>query len=189
MQKLKLGDIANVYSGLAYRRYLDENGITCSVIVQRSIKSDGQLSDFEELKLKDNIKDRFFSRPGDVLMKMPYPFDVVQVKTPGLVISDRIAIIRLKKGYYHPSFIAHLLTNAHVKKQLHEIGSTERISHVSIKEIKELELNIPDIETQIKYGDLLDTINEKIIQDQKVVEYDRRLKEGILNKIWDDCSD
>ena len=189
MQKVKLRDIADVYSGLSYRRYLDENGIKCNVIVQRSIKADGQLSDFEELKLKDNIKDRFFSRPGDVLMKMPYPFDVVQVKTPGLVISDRIAIIRLKKGYYYPSFIAHLLTNAHVKKQLHEIGSTERISHVSIKEIKELELNIPGIEAQMQYGDLLDTINEKIIQDQKVVEHDRRLKEGILNKIWGDCDD
>ena len=189
MRKVKLGDIAEVYSGLSYRRYLDDDGIKCNVIVQRSIKGDGQLSDFEELKLKDNIKDRFYSKPGDVLMKMPYPFDVVQVKTPGLVISDRIAIIRMHKDYYDPSFISHLLTNAHVKKQLHEIGSTERISHVSIKEIKELELNIPAIETQIQYGELLDTINEKIIQDQKVVEYDRRLKEGILNKIWGECDD
>ena len=186
MQKVKLGDIADVNSGLSYRRYLDENGIKRNVIVQRSIKADGLLSDFEELKLKDNIKDRFFSRPGDVLMKMPYPFDVVQVKTQGLVISDRIAIIRLK-GYYHPSFISHLLTNAHVKKQLHEAAGTERISHVSIKEIKELELNVPDIETQMKYGELLNTINEKIIQDKKVVEYDRRLKEGILNKNWGEC--
>ena len=189
MQKVKLGDIAEVYSGLSYRRYLDDNGIKCNVIVQRSIKADGQLSDFEELKLRDNIKDRFFSKPGDVLMKLPYPFDVVKVNTPGLVISDRISIIRMKKGYFDPTFISHLLTNAHVKKQLHEAGGTERLSHVSIKEIKELELNLPDIETQMKYGELLNTINEKIIQDQKVVEYDRRLKEGILNKIWGECDD
>lgn len=189
MQKVKLNDIADVYSGLSYRRYLDDEGTKYNVVVQRSIQADGILSDFEELKLRDTIKDRFFSKPGDVLMKMPYPFDVVRVNIPGLVISDRIAIIRLKKGYNHPSFIAHLLTNAHVKKQLHEIGSTERISHVSIKEIKELELNLPDAETQMRYGELLDTINEKIIQDQKVVEYDRRLKEGILNKIWGECDD
>lgn len=188
MQKVKLNDIADVYSGLSYRRYLDEEGIKYNVVVQRSIQADGKLSDFEELKLRDTIKDRFFSKKGDVLMKMPYPFDVVQVQTPGLVISDRIAIIRLNNNY-DPSFIAHLLTNAHVKKQLHEIGSTERISHVSIKEIKELELNLPDLETQIKYGQLLNTINEKITQDEKVVEYDRRLKEGILNKIWGECDD
>ena len=52
-----------------------------------------------------------------------------------------------------------------------------------------LELNVPDIETQMQYGELLNTINEKIIQDKKVVEYDRRLKEGILNKIWGECDD
>ena len=189
MRKIKLKDIAEVYSGLSYRRYLDDEGIKCNVIVQRSIKPDGQLSDFEELTLKKDIKNRFYTQPGDVLMKMPYPFDVVRVNTQGLVVSDRIAIIRLHKGYNHPSFIAHLLTNAHVKKQLHEIGSTERISHVSIKEIKELELNLPDAETQVEYGQLLDTINEKIVQDKKVVEYDRRLKEGILNKIWGDIND
>lgn len=187
MRKVKLKDIADVFSGLSYRRYLDDNGMKCDVVVQRSIQSDGQLSDFEELTLKKDIKDRFYSQPGDVLMKMTYPFDVVRVDTPGLVISDRIAIIRIGKGYDNPSFIAHLLTNAHVKKQLHEIGSIERISHVSIKEIKELELNLPDVETQVEYGELLDTINEKIVQDKKVVEYDRRLKEGILNKIWGDC--
>jgi restriction endonuclease S subunit len=187
MRKVKLKDIADVFSGLSYRRYLDDEGIKYKVVVQRSIQADGQLCDFEELKLKENIKERFFSKPGDVLMKMPYPFDVVRVNTPGLVISDRIAIIRVNTEYDDPSFIAHLLTNAHVKKQLHEIGSTERISHVSIKEIKELELHLPGAEDQLKYGILLNTINEKIVQDKKVVEYDRRLKEGILNKIWGDC--
>ena len=114
---------------------------------------------------------------------MPYPFDVVHPNHEGLVISDRIAIIRLDNNH-DPAFIAHLLTNAHVKKQLHDIGSTERIPHISIKEIKEINLRIPDYETQVKYGELLNTINEKIAQDLKVVEYDRRLKEGILNKLW-----
>lgn len=185
MRKVILNDIAEIFSGLSYRRYLDEDGISCDVVVQRSIKSDGQLGDFENIKLSPKIKDRFFSRKNDVLMKMPYPFDVVQANRDGLVISDRIAIIRLDDAF-NPAFIAHLLTNAHVKKQLHEVGKTDKIPHISIKDIKEIQLNIPDLETQKKYGELLNTINEKITQDLKVVEYDRRLKEGILNKIWDD---
>lgn len=184
MQKVKLKDIAEIYSGISYRRYLDDDGVKCNVVVQRSIRSDGLLSDFEEIKLKENIKERFFSKPGDVLMKMSHPFDVVEVAQSGLIISDRIAIIRLNEDY-DPVFIAHLLTNAHVKKQLHELGSIERISHVSIKEIKEIKLTAPDLETQIKYGELLNTINDKIAQDLKMVEYDRKLKEGILNKIWE----
>lgn len=184
MNRVKLKDIAEVLSGLSYRRYLTETGDEYEVIVQRSIKKDGILEDFETLKLKSqNIKPHHFTRPDDVLMKMPYPYDVVRVSRKDLVISDRIAIIRLKEGY-DPSFIAHMLTNVHVKKQLYEFASTERIPHASLKQIKELKLAVPDYQTQIKYGELLDLINRKVAEDLNVVEYDRNLKEGILNRLW-----
>lgn len=186
MNRLKLKDIAEVYTGLSYRRYLQDDGEEYEVIVQRSIKKDGILEDFETLRINpENIKPHHFTHKGDVLMKMPYPYDVVCVGQGGLVISDRIAIIRLHDGY-DPSFIAHLLTNAHVKKQLYELSSTERMPHASLRQIKEIKLNIPDYETQIRYGELLDTINEKIDEDLKVVEYDRNLKEGILNRLWEE---
>ena len=183
MQKIILNDIAEIISGLSYRRYLDESGDNFKIIVQRSIKKDGELSDFEEVSLKNNIKDRYFTQKNDVLMKMTYPYDVVCVKEEKLIISDRIAIIRLKKGF-DPEFIAHMLTNAHVKKQLHELGGSGKLPHTSLKEIKQLKLNIPDFKTQVKYGELLNTINDKIIEDQRQVEYDRHLKEAILNDLW-----
>jgi len=185
MQKISLGSIAEILSGLSYRRYINENGIQFKIIVQRSIKKDGQISDFEEISLKDNIKDRYFTQKNDVLMKMTYPYNVVCVKEEGLIISDRIAIIRLKKEY-DPEFIAHLLTNTHIKKQLHELTGPGKMPHISLKEIKQLELKIPDLKTQKKYGELLNTINDKIIQDIRQIKYDRQLKEAILNNLWDD---
>ncbi|MBQ2665240.1 restriction endonuclease subunit S [Methanobrevibacter sp.] len=185
MQKIILNDIAEVISGLSYRRYLDDDGEKFKVIVQRSIKRDGILSDFEDVKLNDNFKDRYFTKKNDVLMKMTYPYDVVCVKQENLIISDRIAIIRLEKGY-DPEFIAHLLTNTHIEKQLHELGGSGKLPHTSLKEIKQLQLTIPDLETQTKYGELLNTINEKIFEDQRQVEYDRHLKEAILNDLWGD---
>ena len=118
-------------------------------------------------------------------MKMTYPYNVVCVKEEGLIISDRIAIIRLKKEY-DPEFIAHLLTNTHIKKQLHELTGPGKMPHISLKEIKQLELKIPDLKTQKKYGELLNTINDKIIQDIRQIKYDRQLKEAILNNLWDD---
>ena len=183
MQKIILDDIAEIFSGLSYRRYLDESGDSFEIIVQRSIKKDGELSDFEELSLKNNIKDRYFTRRNDVLMKMTYPYDVVCVKRENLIVSDRIAIIRFGEGY-DPEFMAHLLTNAHIKKQLHELGGSGKIPHTSLKEIKQLKLRVPDFETQKKYGELLNTLNEKIFEDLRQVEYDRRLKEAILNDLW-----
>lgn len=184
MKKVKLGEIAEVISGLSYRRYREEDGRMFNVIVQRSIKKDGVLDDFEKIRLREP-KEQYFTKSGDILMKMPYPYDVVCTRQENLIVSDRIAIIRLREGF-DPSFIAHLLTNAHVKKQLHELGSTEKIPHTSLREIKELGLAVPDYETQVKCGELLNTIDEKIAEDLKLVEYDRNLKEGILNRIWEE---
>ena len=116
-------------------------------------------------------------------MKMTHPYDVVCVKNENLIISERIAIIRLNEGY-DPEFIAHLLTNAHIKKQLHELGASGKLPHTSLKEIKQLKLSVPDFETQKKYGELLNTINDKIFEDLRQVEYDRHLKEAILNELW-----
>lgn len=185
MQEVELNEIAEIISGLSYRRYLDDEGIDFDVVVQRSIKKDGELSDFENLSLKGDIKERFFTHPGDVLMKMTYPYDVVCANQEGLVVSDRIAIIRLNKGY-DADFISHMLTNAHIKKQLHELGSSQKIPHTSLKEIKKLKLIVPDFKTQKAYGELLNTINQKIVEDLKIVEYDRNLKEGILNQLWEE---
>ena len=47
MQTVKLNDIAEIYSGLSYRRYLDDNGSYNNVIVQRSIKGDGIVAGFQ----------------------------------------------------------------------------------------------------------------------------------------------
>ena len=185
MQKIKLEDMAEILSGLSYRRYLDESGDNFKVIVQRSIKADGELSDFEELSLKRDIKERYFTQENDVLMKMTYPYDVVCVKEKNLVVSDRIAIIRLDDAF-NTEFIAHLLMNAHVKKQLHELGGSGKMPHTSLKEIKQLQLVVPDLDTQIKYGELLNTLNDKIAEDLRQVDYDRHLKEAILNDLWGD---
>lgn len=183
MQRLILDEIAEINSGLSYRRYLNDNGDKFKIIVQRSFKGDGKLSDFEEISLKHEIKDRYFTQENDVLMKMTHPYEVVCVKQENLLISDRIAIIRLKEGF-DPEFITHLLTNAHIQKQLHELGGTGKMPHTSLKEIKQLQLVVPDFKTQIKYGELLNTINEKIIEDLRQVNYDRHLKEAILNDLW-----
>ena len=184
MRKVKLKDIAEIFLGLSYRRYLDNDGDDFKVIVQRSIKKDGNYGDFENARLKNNIKERYFSRKNDVLMKMPYPNEVVCIKEDGLVVSEKIAIIRLNEGY-DPDFIAHMLSNVHVARQLYQITASEKIHHISLNQIKQLELIVCDLELQKKYGDLLNKFNKKIKEDLKQVENDRNFKQAIINNLWE----
>ena len=182
MQKMKLNDIADVYSGATFKRYVDREGTLKKVIVQRSIKTGEEITDFDQMKFNDKINGRYLTQKGDILMKTPSPNDVVCVNEEGMVIGDRIAIIRLKEGY-DPSFICHLLTNYYVKKQLHKFQTTTVISQVSISDIKQLELIVPSYEKQKEYGELLDSIDEKIKINYQIIESDKELKEGLLNKL------
>ena len=183
MRKVKLEDIAEIFSGLSYRRYLDNDGDEFKVIVQRSIKKDGNCGDFENARLKNNIKERYFSQKNDVLMKMPYPNEVVCIKQDGLIISEKIAIIRLKKGY-DPDFIAHMLSNVHIERQLYQINGREKIHHISLNQIKQLELLVIDLDLQKKYSNLLNKLDEKIKEDLKQVDNDRNFKQAIINDLW-----
>ena len=183
MYKVMLKDVADVYSGSTFRRYIEKgNGNFKKIIVQRSIQKGRKITDFDEEELSEKINKRYFSKKGDILMKTPYPNDAVCLEEENLIIGDRIAIIRLKEGY-DSSFITHLLNNIYVKEQLHKVMSSDRIPQVSIEEIKELKLIIPNYETQKKYGELLDNIDEKINITYKIIEADNELKEGILNDL------
>lgn len=183
MEKVRLKDIADVYSGSTYRRYLEPgNGNFKRIIVQKSIQKGEKITDLVEEEISLKINDRYLSRKGDILMKTPSPNDAVFVEEDGLIIGDRIAIIRLKEGY-DPSFITHYLNNVHIKKQLNRVTTQEVIPQVTIEEIKELELRIPDYEIQKDYGNLLDSIDKKINLNYILIELDQRLKEGILNEL------
>ena len=53
-------------------------------------------------------------------------------------------------------------------------------------DIKELKLKIPDYKTQQELAYLLDLINERIKTNHEIIESDRKLKEGLLNKLLEE---
>lgn len=184
MNTALLKDIAEISSGLPYKRYVDDDGTDFDVVLQKSIKQDGQLDDFEQMKFR-KFPDKYFSREGDILVKLAYPNDIVCLKKEdeGLVIGNRIAVIRLTRPDICPRFIAQLLTNITVKEQLNRVKSPGRGALVSISALKELELDFPDYPTQVEYARLFDLINDKIKVNQEIIESDRNLKEGLLNDL------
>lgn len=183
MNTFKLKEIAEVNSGVTVRRYIDEGSNNFKeVIVQKSIQKGRKLSDLQKMEMSSKLNERYFTVKGDILMKTPYPNDVVYISQEGLVVGDRIAIIRVSDGF-DSSFIAHLLDNVSVRKQLTKLTSSERIPQLSIKDLKEVKLQIPDLETQKRYAKILNLIDERIYTNYEIIDNDTRLKEGILNKL------
>lgn len=183
MSTVKIKDIADVYVGATIRRYVDEeNGKKTKVIVQRSIQKGQTITDFEEMSISDKINEKFFTQKGDLLMKTTIPNDVVCVEEDGLIVGERIAIIRLKEDCNN-NFMAHQLNSEFIKRQIHKLISSSVIPQISVNDIKELEVKIFDLETQNEYCELLDSINERISVYEELKKADQDLQTGILNKL------
>ena len=77
----------------------------------------------------------------------------------GLVIPNEKLLNRL--------FAYYLLSSPIVKKQLDSAAQQTKIRHTSPEKIKDCEIWLPDMEHQKHTGVLLDTINQKIENNNK----------------------
>ena len=175
-----LGEIADVFVGVVPKRYLEEgNGNFKSVIVQGSINYGEKLSNLDSMEFSEKLNEKYLTKKGDILMKLTSPNDAIYIEEEGLVIGERIAIIRLNEEYNY-RFLAHLLNNSSIKRQLHRVIGSGLSPKVSINDIKDLELKIPEADVQNKIAVLLDSIDDRISIYNELIESDKKLKEGIL---------
>ena len=181
---VNLGEIADIFVGVVPKRYLEEgNGNFKQLIVQGSMNYGEKLSNLDSVEFSEKLNEKYLTKNGDILMKLTSPNDAIYIEEEGLVIGERIAIIRLLDGEFNYKFIAHLLNSSTIKKQLNRVIGSGASPKVSIKDIKDLQLDVPELDMQNKLALILDSIDDRISIYNDLIEYDKKLKEGILLEI------
>lgn len=182
MEKKLLGDVAQIYMGLTFRRYIDENAPNEKIITYSSLKAYKGIMTLQEEKLSKDFDEKYLAEKGDILMKTIAPNDAVCVAAEeGCVVGDKIAIIRLKEDI-DPMFLTYVLNSPYVKKQLHRLNDG-RLRNVSLNDIKRLEIKIPDKNEQLKYVDILQLIDEKIKTSEEILKASKDLRDGLINDL------
>lgn len=184
MTIVNLGEIADIFVGVVPKRYLEEgNGNFKQIIVQGSMNYGEKLSNLDSVEFSEKLNEKYLTKNGDILMKLTSPNDAIYIEEEGLVIGERIAIIRLLDEEFNYKFVAHLLNSSTIKKQLNRVIGSGASSKVSIKDIKDLQLDVPELDIQNKLALLLDSIDDRISIYNDLIESDKKLKEGILLEI------
>lgn len=178
MRKTKLGDILDVKRGasLSGEFYAEEGDKIRLTLGNFNYPSGG----FKENKSKKNIyfsgdvKEEFILKKGDIITplteqvsgllgetaRIPEDDLYIQSGDIGLVIPNEKLLNRL--------FAYYLLSSPIVKKQLDSAAQQTKIRHTSPEKIKDCEIWLPDMEHQKHTGVLLDTINQKIENNNKI---------------------
>lgn len=142
-------------------------------------------------KFSNEIKDKFFLHPRDILIfvKKPYRVGTYPFELNGLevVIPNNFIILRdINMDYYSYIFVANYLEKIGIAKCVKENSIEENLT---IKDIKEIDL--PDIpkEKQMTISKLLKTVNKRSAIYSSILENDDKIIRYVISEITGEKND
>ena len=147
---MKLKDIAEeIITGVLTKRVVWEGEGDASlqegkILVPKSI-TDGLIDHtlLQTSRLGKLVKEKFYTRKGDVIMKLSTPYDscVIEKKEDeGLIVPSFSVIIRGIRAPYDPYFIMAFLSSKRAWSQIERSRSGRALSIISNESVSELEL-------------------------------------------------
>ncbi|WP_085992166.1 restriction endonuclease subunit S [Oceanobacillus senegalensis] len=180
---MELGDIARIKTGLVLSRKKakDEYDIKAKyrLLSLKNVTDEGIINtdSFEEFNSNDELDDHYFTKEGDVLMRLSHPNTSVYIgkEHNGLLIPSYFAIIKVDINKYLPEYIAWYLNTFEVKKELERSQSGSRIPSTNKNVLKALPVVKTTISKQKAFIELL-----RLHQQEKLL-YKRLLEE---KEVW-----
>lgn len=184
---MKLEKICEIKTGVPISRYLNEKGNF--QIKYLNLKSVNNFSitqnSLTDGKTEKEISYQYFAREGDILIKLAEPNDVVLIdkNNTGLVITQYFGIIRVTSDKVDPSYLAHILNSKKTKqKYKRKIEGSGLFSILKLSILRELEVELPSLEKQIKLRNFWNLLEKKskLIERKKELfdEYKREIIGG-----------
>ena len=148
---MKLKDIADcIITGVLTRRVVydgEDNDSSLKegkILVPKAI-DDGLIdhSLLQRVKLDKDVKDKFYTKKGDVIMKLSTPYDscfIDREEDEGLIVPSFSLIIRGLKSDYDPYFIMAFLSSRYAWNQIERLRSGRTITILSNESVAELEV-------------------------------------------------
>lgn len=148
---MKLKDIADcIITGVLTRRVVydgEDNDSSLKegkILVPKAI-DDGLIdhSLLQRVKLDKEVKDKFYTKKGDVIMKLSTPYDscfIDREEDEGLIVPSFSLIIRGLKADYDPYFIMAFLSSRYAWNQIERLRSGRAITILSNESVAELDI-------------------------------------------------
>ena len=151
---MKIRDIADeIITGVLTRRVVWEEGNgdpsllkSEKILVPKAI-NDGLIDHplLQEVKLYKEVKDKFYTKKGDVIMKLSTPYDscvIEKEEDEGLIVPSFSLIIRKINPKYNPYFVMAFLSSKCAWAQIKNSREGRVLS--IINNVSVAELDVPD---------------------------------------------
>lgn len=183
-EKKKLGDISDVRDGTHDSPKYINSGYP--LITSKNIQN-GKISfkDINYISKEDynNINKRSKVSIGDILMSMIGTVGNVALLSEENFAIKNVALFKEKSLLKNIFLIQYLQSNLFYKSinNLNE-GGTQKF--ISLKNIRNLYINLPCLEEQTKIADFLSAFDRKIVNQKAQLEHWKQIKKGLLQQMF-----
>lgn len=129
-----------------------------------------------------NVKGKILSQKGDILVPSTTTADAMGIAVArslnidNVIIGGDINIIRTKNEYILADYLAYLISNSEVKKQLATFAKGVNILHLSNSDLRKLKIPLPSLKIQKR-------LVAEAEEEQEIIDANKRLIEIMEEKI------
>lgn len=196
MNELKLGAVADIYSGLVLKRYEQPKEALKDSYNKKSEKEyfyitlksvdDNRinLDLLERTRAKKKMDEKYVLRNGDIVMKLspPYSAAVVDFTREDVVVPSNFAIIKVKRDF-KPEYLAFVLNSKYTKKQLNRLLEGSVLAIIRISYLNQLKIRPRDMGQQIRYAKLFSLLLRRNDLKKRELELEEMVMEDILSNL------
>lgn len=188
---MQLGEIAQIKTGLVLSRKKAEFEYDAKarykLLSLKNISEDGAIVNelFDEFISNDDLDDHYFTKEGDVLMRLSQPYTAVFIDKDhtGLLVPSYFAIIKLNEVKVLPQYAAWYLNSLSVKKELERSQAGSRIPSTNQHAIRNIPIMLASISKQQYLIELFQLHRREKMLYKKLIEEKELLFQGVTQKI------
>lgn len=128
---------------------------------------------------------------GDILFSTVRPnqkhYGIIEVGTENLLVSTGFTVVTVDTTIADPYFIYYYLTQSSVIESLQAIAEQSTSTYPSIKpsDIEDIELDLPELETQKKIGSTLRMLDRKIALNEEINDNLQQQAAALFSSLYD----
>lgn len=136
------------------------------------------------LEVYNKRNERAIPQENDLILAREAPVGNVAIIRSGqkVCLGQRTVLIRPNPQYVDPDYLVYYLLSPSIQHKLISASNGATVSHLNMSSIRDLEIQLPDIERQKKIGKILSKLDDKIDLNNKI---NKNIEEQALSLFQD----
>ena len=144
----------------------------------------------KNIKSYTNVNCHTKSKVGDILIPGSTTADAMGIATASALLEDDVIIggdinvLRIDKKYIDAVYLAYLLSNGSMKKQLASYARGTNILHLLGRDIIKINIPLPPLNRQKQIASIISTWDDAIEKNKMILKKYKSQKQGIIQQIF-----